>query len=77
LENRIPIDSTKDHIQVLKATIEFELDEKYLTEEQKKEIMMEHIIEIMDDWLKGNAVITIEFETEKNEILEQNNLFIH
>ena len=38
---------------------------------------MEHIIETMDDWLKGNAVITIEFETEKNEILEQNNLFIH
>ena len=77
MENRIPIDSTKDHIQVLKATIEFELDEKYLTEEQKKEIMMEHIIETMDDWLEGNAVITIEFETEKNEIHQQNNLFIH
>ena len=61
----------------MKATIEFELDEKDLTEEQKKEIMMEHIIETMDDWLKGNAVITIEFETEKNEILEQNNIFIH
>ena len=39
--------------------------------------MMEHIIETMDDWLKGNAVITIEFETEKNEIHQQNNLFIH
>lgn len=38
---------------------------------------MEHIIETMDDWLKGNAVITIEFETEKNEILEQSNIFIH
>ena len=77
MENTIPIDSTKDHIQVLKATIEFELDEKDLTEEQKKQIMMEHIIETMDDWLKGNAIITIEFETEKNEILEQNNIFIH
>jgi hypothetical protein len=38
---------------------------------------VEHIIETMDEFFKGNAVITIKFETEKNEILEQNNLFIH
>ena len=71
------IDSTKDHNQVLKATIEFELDEKDLTKEQKEQIMMEHIIETMDEWLKGNTVITIEFETEKNEIHKQHNIFIH
>ena len=61
----------------MKATIEFEIDEKYLTEEQLKQLMMEHIIETMDEWLEGNAVITIEFETKKNEIHQQIDLLIH
>ena len=71
MENRISIVSTKDHIQVLKATIEFELDEKYLTEEQKKEIMVEHIIETMDEFFKGNAVITINLKQKKMKYLSK------
>ena len=77
MENRIPIVATKDHIQVLKARIEFEVVDKDMTQEQLKQKILEHILETLDEWTKGNAAITIEFETNKNEIHQQDNIFIH
>lgn len=71
------IDSTKDHNQVLKAKIEFELNDDQLSKDQLKMKLIEHIYEMMDLWIKGESVITIEFEIKKNEIFKQHNIFIH
>ena len=67
MENTISIDSTKDHIQVLKAIIEFELVDHNIEKEIMKELLVDHMVEILDQWTKGNAIITIEFETLKKE----------
>ena len=60
----------------MKAKIEFEIDDPNISKEDLKMKLVEHIYEMMDLWIKGESVITIEFETkEKNENTEQNNIF--
>tara|TARA_Y100000361_G_C10868600_1_gene193040 strand:- start:210 stop:404 length:195 start_codon:yes stop_codon:yes gene_type:complete len=57
----------------MKATIEFLLSEadekKCFNREEKKELLIKHIIHNLDEWLKGQAVINIEFtETDEETI---------
>tara|TARA_R110002096_G_scaffold98202_1_gene218630 strand:- start:1101 stop:1298 length:198 start_codon:yes stop_codon:yes gene_type:complete len=51
----------------LKAIIEFELVDHNIEKEIMKELLVDHMVEILDQWTKGNAIITIEFETLKKE----------
>ena len=77
MENRNPTFATKNQIEVLKAIIEFEMIDKYLTKEQLQEKIMQHIFETLEEWQKGNATITIEFKTNENETHEQDHIYIH
>jgi hemolysin-activating ACP:hemolysin acyltransferase len=46
----------------MKAVIHFEIPpNKELTDEQLQEKLLESIANIMEDWLKGDAVLLIEF----------------
>ena len=56
----------------MKATIEFQLDDPGIEKEMMKELMVDHMVEILDEWTKGKAIITIEFETLKKEKNESN-----
>tara|TARA_R100001530_G_scaffold99380_1_gene69066 strand:- start:1230 stop:1427 length:198 start_codon:yes stop_codon:yes gene_type:complete len=61
----------------MKATIEFELNDPGIGKEMMKELMVDHMVEILDQWTKGNAIITIEFETIKKEKNESTDKWDH
>mgnify|MGYP003131877001 CR=1 FL=1 len=57
----------------MKAVIEFEISKKdaksLKTREEKKEFLTQYLIHHLDEWLKGQTVINIEFiETDEETI---------
>ena len=58
----------------MKATIEFELSEedqkKCFNKEDKKELLIKQIIHNLDEWLRGDTVINIEFKETDEETIK-------
>jgi hypothetical protein len=59
-------------MKIMKATIEFELDDPGIEKEILEQMLVDHMVEILDQWIKGESVITIQFETLKKEKNESN-----
>ena len=49
----------------MKAIIEFQLNDDSLSEEELKQKLVEHMIDVCIDWLNGDTVMVIEFKHEK------------
>ena len=45
----------------MKAIIQFEIQDKNKSDDELKEQLLNDIVEIMDDWLKGDTVLMIDF----------------
>ena len=59
---------TKYSSENMKAKIEFEIsDDDNFTKDELKSAMIEHIFNVLDLWVRGQGVITIEFETKKKD----------
>lgn len=56
----------------MKATIEFQLNDPGIDKDVLEQMLVDHMVEILDQWTKGKAVITIQFETLKKEKDESN-----
>lgn len=61
----------------MKATIEFQLNDPGIDKDVLKGMLVDHMVEILDQWTKGNAIITIEFETQKKEKDENNSQYLN
>jgi ethanolamine utilization protein EutQ (cupin superfamily) len=61
------------------ATIHFELECSKLTEEEMKKVLIEKMAYEMDEWIYGERIIEIEFETKKikNENTNQPSRFVN
>ena len=57
----------------MRATITFEIENEGLTEPELKEKMLEHIVEVMDNFLQGEMMLTIEFDNTENEQITRHN----
>tara|TARA_R110002020_G_scaffold466850_1_gene689879 strand:+ start:1665 stop:1856 length:192 start_codon:yes stop_codon:yes gene_type:complete len=55
------------------ATIQFELESSKLTNEEMKKVLIEKMAYEMEEWIWGERIIEIEFETKekKNENTDQ------
>tara|TARA_R110000851_G_C13073102_1_gene565054 strand:+ start:1315 stop:1533 length:219 start_codon:yes stop_codon:yes gene_type:complete len=64
-------------MKIMKATIEFQLDDPGIDKDVLEQMLVDHMVEILDQWIKGKAVITIQFETLKKEKNENNIKYIN
>jgi|7_EtaG_2_1085326.scaffolds.fasta_scaffold00750_22 predicted RNase H-like nuclease len=59
----------------MKALIQFELDSKLLNDEQLKDKLVETMVELCAEWVKGDAVLYIDFiKTNLNENNKHNRI---
>ena len=62
----------------MKAIIQFELKDSKLTEQQLKEKLVDNVVNTLDDWVKGDGVINIDFVYTyiENEANNKNDIHI-
>ena len=61
----------------MKAIIQFEIkDDKNISDEEIKQKLVQVIADVMEDWLKGDTVLMIDFiHTYNNEDSKKDNIF--
>lgn len=48
----------------MKAIIEFQLNDESISEDELKERLVEHIVDVCIDWVNGEGIMLIEFKNE-------------